>query len=233
MKMTLRATALFALSLAFGGAAPAHAEVFYDNQSTYAAVPAVMPVAYYGNGYYENAYNGYYGNDYVAPVAYYGNGYAAPVTTPVAYYGDPYAVDTWHTAALRRVPVRFGDLSVHEQNFGNVWRHVVTFNGSPLLRADNQRGELSISQPFRLNGEDAVIFTAFYGDTACPYHNYLIVVREDGTAPAPRQISSCTNAHEAHITNNTLFVSFPGIDSINGWSAWDTWRYENSALIRM
>ena len=207
--------------------APAHADTrYFDETNSYAALPATVPVAYVGDAYgYNYAYYNYDGYNY---------GYApAPIAAMPVAYADPYMQGGWHYDGERRVPIRFANLTVHEENLGTEWRTVVTVNGTPILHGDNQISALHISQPFQLYDEDAVILTAARGDAACPVRNYLIIVRRDGSAPMPREIASCTNIHDAHIDHNTLFISFPSVNNDSGWSTFDTWRYQNSDLIRM
>lgn len=142
-------------------------------------------------------------------------------------------VTGWHYIGTQQVPVRFGALNVNEDARGDLHRYTVTLNGRPFLRANNQPGALRISQVFELNGEDAVIMTAYRGEDACAYKNYLVTIHAHGTSASSHEFASCAASSEVHSANNALFVSFPATMNTDGFSAWDVWRYENAELVRL
>jgi hypothetical protein len=139
----------------------------------------------------------------------------------------------WHFVSSATIPVRYGELRVDEDSHDEVHRFTITLNGRPFLRADNQPGELRISQVFNLSGEDAVIMTAWRGERNCMYKNYLITIHSNGISASTREFSSCAESSEVHEAFNALFVRFPGTMNKDGWASWDVWRYENSKLERL
>jgi hypothetical protein len=139
----------------------------------------------------------------------------------------------WHHVGTERVPVRYGALNVNEDVKGSIHRYTVTLNGHPFLRADDQPGALRISKTFEMNGEDAVIMTAFSGEDGCAYKNYLVTIHNNGAAASSREIASCAPSSEMRMANNALFVRFPSTMNKDGWASWDVWRYENQMLVRL
>ena len=139
----------------------------------------------------------------------------------------------WHYATSHEIPSRFGQLDLNEDNVGSVRHYAVTLNGQPILFANNQPYVLRVSKTFALNNEDAVIFTAYNGDSECAYKSYLLTIHGDGSFNRPREIGNCTNNFEAHVADNALFMSFPTLRVSEGWSTWDVWRYESNALVRL
>ncbi len=138
----------------------------------------------------------------------------------------------WHYARTESLPLRFARLDVSEDQRGSLRHYAVTLNGQPVLFANNQPGILRVSQTYAMKNEDAVIFTAYEGDSSCAYKNYLLTVRRDGSFTRPQMIGNCASSYEAHVANNALFISFPGV-GYNGWSTWDTWRYRNGNVNRI
>jgi hypothetical protein len=141
--------------------------------------------------------------------------------------------DRWQHVRTQTLPFRFGKLDVTEDDRGGVRHYAVTLNGEAVILAKNQPSLLRVSDTFRLNNEDAVIFTAYTNDGVCTYKSYLLTMRSDGTHDAPREINNCSNAYEAHVSNGALFVSFAGGQATNGWTTWDVWRYEQGSLVRI
>lgn len=142
--------------------------------------------------------------------------------------------DRWHYTHTQQIPSRYGKLDVSEDNRGSLRHYAVTLNGQPVLFANNQPQVLRVSNTYALNGEDAVIFTAYHGDGACAYKSYLLTVHNDGTFANPKEIGNCTGNFEAHVAeNNSLMISFPSMNMASGWSTWDVWRYENDRLARI
>lgn len=167
--------------------------------------------------------------------------YYAPRADMVAYhttYGDrvlltttPIAWDNyWRYTRSQEIPSRYGKLDVNEDDLGTVRHYEVTLNGKPVLFANNQPQVLRVSKTFALNGEDAVIFTAYHGDGVCAYKSYLLTIHSDGSFNNPKEIGNCTGNFEAHVADNALFISFPANYLTNGWSTYDVWRYENNDL---
>jgi hypothetical protein len=179
--------------------------------------------------------------DYLAryPVAYgYRDGryaYDARYTTAPVYFGDQVVAwdGRWSHVHTETVPTRFGKLDMTEDARGGLRHYTITFNGEPVIVAKNQPALLRVSQTFRLNDEDAVIFTAYTDDSTCAYKSYLLTTRADGTHDNPREINSCSNNYEAHVTNGALFISFADGYATRNWAAWNVWRYEQGALVHI
>jgi hypothetical protein len=141
--------------------------------------------------------------------------------------------DPWRFVETQTIPVRFGELKIDEEARDTVHRFTIMLNGRAFLRADNQPNSLRISKVFQLEGEDAVIMTAWRGEPNCMYKNYLITVHANGSSPFTREFTSCSPANEVHEAFNALFVRFSSAMSKDGWASWDVWRYENSKLERL
>ncbi len=139
----------------------------------------------------------------------------------------------WHSVSMQTLSLRYGSLKVVENVSGGLRHYTVMLNDQPVILAQNQPGLLRVSQTFHLNGEDAVMFTAYNGETDCAYRSYLLTIRNDGTHDAPRQVNSCSNAYEAHVTDGFLYISFVNNYMVNGWSTWDIWRYRDGSLMRV
>jgi len=159
---------------------------------------------------------------------YYNAAYAQPVllTSPTMW------TDRWHYVHSEEVPIRYGHLDVNEDNLGTIRHYAVTLNGQPVLFANNQPGILRVSQTYRMDREDAVIFTAYHGDGVCAYKSYLLTVHSDGSFNSPKEIGNCNSGYEAHVADNALFISFPRLHML-GMSTWDVWRYESDDLVRL
>lgn len=167
-------------------------------------------------------HQGYYGYNHMV--------YADPILMdlPVAWN------DRWNYVRTQELPSRFGRLDVNEETFGGVRHYAVMLNGQPVLFANNQPGILRASQTYKLDNEDAVIFTAYNGDGVCANKSYLLTVHSDGSFNSPKEIGNCAGNYEAHVAaGNMLLVSFPGSHMVNGWSTWDVWRYEHNVLARI
>jgi peptidoglycan hydrolase-like protein with peptidoglycan-binding domain len=175
-------------------------------------------------------------NDYVPYT--YRFAYGAPVYAVQSSYDDTgYWSRNWHTVKTNRIPVRFGKLDLNEDRRGSIRHYTVTLNGQPIFSADNQPSILRTSKVYSMAGEDAVIFTAFHGAPNCPSQHYLVTVRADGTFVGPKAIGNCSEAFDARVANNALFVSFPNTayewqGHVN-WHGEDVWRYENTSLVRL
>lgn len=178
--------------------------------------------------------------DYVA----YQPAYFPSRTDMVAYhvaYGDQVLMTTtpvlwdarWHYTRTQSIPSRFGKLDINEDDRGSLRHYEVTLNGQPVLFANNQPQLLRVSKTYAMNGEDAIIFTAYHGDGACSYKSYLLTIHNDGTFSNPHEIGNCTGNFEAHVADNALMISFPQNYVANGWSTYDVWRYENNQLARI
>ncbi len=215
MKNSLRMSALACAALCFSfglASTPAKADGTVM-MPTYYAGYTYAPVAAYDPYMYD-------------PYVYHNMGYvdyrvAEPVY-PVAWE------NRWHYVHTQSVPSRFAAIDINEDDLGSLRHYQVTLNGQPVLFASNQPSILRVSRTFAMNGEDAVIFTAYHGDPMCSYKNYLLTVRADGTFIGPREIGNCASSYEAHVADNALFVSFP-----DGFIGDDVWRYENASLMRL
>jgi peptidoglycan hydrolase-like protein with peptidoglycan-binding domain len=186
---------------------------------TYSALLRTNYVTGYNTGYY-----GYTATNYYHP-AYYNPTYVA--------FAPAYWDSRWAYARNQELSTRYGRLDVNEEDHGTVRHYMVSFNGHPVLFANNQPGILRASQTFKMDNQDAVIFTAYQGDGNCAYKNYLLTVHSDGTFTSPREIGNCSGKYEAHVADNALFVSFPGVNLASNWGTWDVWRYEDNSLIRL
>lgn len=199
---------------------------------TFAALAGTDHIrAYYTNyaGYYPANYTAYYPTNYNV----YGYRYSAPLAT---YTDDQTNVtwnDRWHYVRSENIPVRYGKLDVSEETRGGLRHYAVTLNGRAVLFAENQPALLRVSQTYKLDGEDAVLFTAYNGDSACAYKTYMLNIKDDGTTDGPRLFGNCNGNMQAHVADAALFVSFPNSRIGYDWGTWDTWRYENGALVRM
>jgi len=163
----------------------------------------VNPYTYSYNGYNSNywhnagyAANGYAPNGYYHQVAYNTN-YA-----PVAYNG------TWNGVRSQAVPIRFGNLVINNDVRNGTYNYSVTLNGRCVLMANSQPQPLRVSQTYRLNGEDSVVFTAVDGTGGCSYKSYLLTVKADGTYIAPQQVGDCSGENQAWINNGAINLSF-------------------------
>ena len=139
----------------------------------------------------------------------------------------------WHAVRNQDLPLRFAHLNVREEYVGTLRQYTITLNGHDIMFANNQPGVLRATETFALYNEDAIIFTASQGAGVCPNKSYLLVVHSDGTFNRPAEIGNCAGSFEAHVSNNALFVSFPGVNLIGGWQTWGTWRYENDVMVRI
>ena len=220
---SLLAFAALGLSLGFSSA-PARADIGFQPVVYTGSTFEQPAVIHYPNG--TNAFGTrYVTTPDVVPVAYA----PAPVPAPVPVYMST----VWQSAGIQHIPARFGDLNVLAENSGAIWRYTIALNGHPLLRADNQPGALQIAGVYPLDGEDAVVLTAWRGEASCPYRSYLLTVRADGFIAAPREMDSCANAPTGRVVNSALFVSFSHSPDSGVLSTWDVWRNENMALARL
>ena len=181
--------------------------------------------------YNGTAYNGAYNANYAANYAYTPNGYAANTgSVPVAYNG--YA-SNWNAVKTQAVPVRFGALAINDDMTSGTHNSSVMLNGRAVLTANNQPQALRVSNTYRLNGEDAVIFTAYDGTSSCNYKSYLLTVRANGTYTTPQQVGNCSGAYQARVENNMLYISFNTIGYAGQYASLDTWRYGYDTLGRI
>lgn len=141
--------------------------------------------------------------------------------------------DRWHFVNTQRLPLRYANLTVREENDGPMRHYQVMVNGHSVLLANDQPGLLRASETFTLNKEDAVIFTAYQTAGACPNRSYLLVIHDDGSFNRPQEIGNCAGNYNARVVNNALFVDFPSVALAGGWQTWGTWRYENSMTVRL
>jgi hypothetical protein len=147
---------------------------------------------------------------------------------------DAEAPQPWQYIGAVHLPLRYGDLNIYEDDRGTMKRYTVLLNGKPLFQASDEPYDMRVSKSFELDGEDAVIFTAYQGDESCAYNSYLMTVAGDGSGDYKmRKIGSCANTYQVRVANNALFISFPGVVNPEGWVSWDVWRYENAWLIRL
>jgi len=174
--------------------------------------------------YYPTAYQHGYNYNY----AYNPSGYINPTT-------GLWTVDwqnRWYYVYVQHVPSRFGSLDIHEDDRGSLRQYTVTLNGQAILFANNQPAVLRVSRTFEMNGEDAVIFSAYSSEDGCAYKNYLLTLRSNGTYTGPHMIGNCSSSYEAYVSNDeTLMMSFP--DRKIGWGPIDMWRYQDGVLMRI
>ena len=141
--------------------------------------------------------------------------------------------ETWHFVSSEKIPVRNGELFVDEESKGMLHRFTVKLNGQPFLLADNQPGALRISEVFHLNGEDAIVFTAFRDGDSCKFRNTLVTIHANGTAARKHEFESCAPTNEVRTAHDALFVRFAETMNKDGYDRWDVWRYENTRLVRL
>ncbi len=148
---------------------------------------------------------------------------------------DPNIVqeEVWHQVASQKLPIRFGEFTVVEELKGALHRYTLSLNGQPIMVADNQPGALQISKIFPLEGEDALVVTAYRGDENCVYRNTLITLHENGSSASKHEFESCSPANEVHEAFKALFIRFAGTMNKDGYADWDVWRYENAKLVRL
>jgi peptidoglycan hydrolase-like protein with peptidoglycan-binding domain len=136
----------------------------------------------------------------------------------------------WNSYRTQIVPSRYGKLEIKEDDRGTMRHYQVTVNDRPVLFADNQPQLLRVSKTYAMKDEDAVVLTAYSGDSACSYKSYLMTIHSDGSYNLPQEIGNCANHFQAHLVNSTLMISFPGNHIANGWPTWDVWQYKNNTL---
>jgi hypothetical protein len=141
--------------------------------------------------------------------------------------------DSWHNFRTQTLPIRFGSLSVTEDNRGTLHHYTITLNGRTIMQANNQPSPLRISRTFNLRDEDAVIVTGYQGHGECSYKNYLFVIHSNNTFTGPSEIGNCNVAYDAHVVSGALVVNFPESPITSKISTWDMWRYDNNSLVHM
>ena len=97
----------------------------------------------------------------------------------------------WSYYHKQTINSRFANIDMTEQDLGSAHHYAVLVNGHTVLMANNQPYVLRASQTFKLNREDAVMFTAYNGEDSCTYKNYLLVVHSNGTMDAPHEVGNC------------------------------------------
>ena len=165
-----------------------------------------------------------------APAAYGYNGY---YNGGYAYNGVVPAWNTAYGAVAQAVPNRFASVAIHAAHAGSVGNYTVAVNGQPVLVANNQPAPLRVSRSYQLNGEDAMIFTSYDGNSSCNYKNYLVTVRGDGTYTTPREVGNCSGSYQASVQNGTLVIGFPTGQYANSSTMWDNWTYNGASLAHM
>lgn len=143
------------------------------------------------------------------------------------------APEVWHYVGSEKLPIRNGELVVDEEAKGNIHRYTVKLNGRPFLLADNQPGALHISEVFHLQGEDAILMTAYRGEDSCKYKNYLVTIHASGMEARKHEFESCAPSSEVHAAHDALFIRFAETMNKDGYDRWDVWRYENTRLVRL
>ena len=147
---------------------------------------------------------------------------------------QPMAPQGWHYVGSQRIPVQYGDLEVNEEAAANgTHRYSITLDGRPFLLADNQPGQLRISDVFHLKGEDAVVITAWRGEDNCKFKNYLVAVHANGAMATRHEFESCSPSSDAQEAHGALFIRFAATMNHDGFDRWDVWRYENDELVRL
>ena len=168
------------------------------------------------------------------PYPYY-DGYNHNVAYDNTYFNEATVAwqDRWHYVNNQELPLRFGHLTVHEEDIASLRHYTVLLNGRTVLFANDQPGVLRVSETYALPHEDAVIFTAYHVCGVCPNKSYLLVVHSDGSYNSLHEIGNCAGSYEARVEGNSLLVSFPGYEiGHSSWQTWDTWRYENEMIVR-
>lgn len=204
-----------------------------------------------GLGYYVGRYDGLMGPVTQSAIMQFQHLHGMPMSgqlTPQIYnmllnanyvsYAPAYTVagqiawdNRWIYAQTQNIPTRYGALNIRDDVRGTMHHYTITFNNQPVLFVKNQPVILRVSNTFAMAGEDAVILTAYWGDGACTYKNYLLTMRANGTHLRPREIGNCSGGYEAQVVDNALFIRFPY--AANGWVSNATWRYENTSLVRV
>ena len=151
---------------------------------------------------------------------------------PSVFDGAVVWQNRWHYADNQDLPLRFGRLTVHQEGNATLRHYTIVLNGRAVLYANDQPAILRVSETFALPHADAIIFTAYHVGATCPNKSYLLVVHGDGSFTAPHEIGNCAGSYEARVEGNSLLVSFPGMSVLNNWQTWDTWKYENEAIVR-
>lgn len=178
-------------------------------------------------------YDGYYGR-YAYTPPYYGNyNYAYNGYSSAYDYRGYRNYANWSPSSTQNVPIRFGRLEIQDNVVGGTHNFSVMLNGQSVLQANNQPLTLRVSNTYRLNGEDAVIFTAYDGTDSCSYKSYLLTVRADGTYVAPQQVGNCTGNYQARIEAGQLYISFADDPRMGRYAGMDTWRYGYGGLNRI
>lgn len=253
MKRNLRMAVLaasLALSLSIGlGAFPASA-------ATNRSMVRTAQIRLGDLGYFNGFYDGVLGSDTRTAIKKFQHHVGIPATgklTPRTYnliqiadykikhgiginpekHVDSLPPETWHYVKSVQLPIRSGNLVVDEEAKGSTYRYTVKLNGKPFLLADNQPETIRISEIFHLAGEDALIITAWRGETSCRFQNYLVTVHADGTQARKHEFQSCAPSSSVQSAHNALFVRFAETMNKDGYDRWDVWRYEDTRLVRL
>lgn len=155
----------------------------------------------------------------------YDQQYADPMVTAPTIVGK----DDTTSGRLQNIPTRYGKIDVNEDIHDNIKRYNVSLNGQPILMVDDQPSVIGISSTYDLGSEDGIIFTTYHVNTTCPFKHYLMTLKQDGNNL--QEISNCTRGYQARVTNGSLFVEF--LESDDGRTIGNTWRYENGHLERL
>lgn len=137
----------------------------------------------------------------------------------------------WHSIRTQSIPSRYGKIDVNEERYGSFSNFTITLNGKPVFIAKNQPSILHVSQAYPLAGEDALVVTAYQGESGCMHKNYVIALRHNNTYTGPQEIGRCSEILEARVSNGALFMTFR--NSYNGWAANTVWRYENGSAFQL
>lgn len=147
---------------------------------------------------------------------------------------QPAGVAAWtphgRTLWSQPVPTRFARVALNEDRYSGSSNYSVTVNGAPVLLASNQTVPVRISKTFHMNGEDAVIVTSMDGAAGCKYRSYLLSVRSDGSAAAPRELGNCSGGYEVTERANGLLIRFPSGQYATSNTMWHTWSYSGQRL---
>jgi hypothetical protein len=125
---------------------------------------------------------------------------------------------------------RFAKIDMSENGQGPAISYIVTVNGQPLLRSDDQPSVIGVSKTYDLGDEDAIIFSTYRSfDPVCTYKHYLLITNQSGNNV--QQIDNCTRGYQAIVKEGSLFVTFPDFDANRAIGS--VWRYEKGSLQKL
>lgn len=150
------------------------------------------------------------------------------------YYAQPIMFsmphDTKGTESFAALPTRFGHLTVSGARSKGSYFYTVAINGTAIAAAPYQSYRMVVSDVYKLVDEDVVIFTVDGDANGCTAHNFMVVLRSNGTFVQPAEIGDCRTGYQARIIDNGLVVEFGETRYANRPAIW---RYKYGALERI